>query len=117
QRRWGHVAQRDVIRVPPSQMAATAIPCDPVQPAPQAPRIPALCQMPIGAHETLGYRIRCGIGIPEHPRRETQQTRLISPDENPERFPIAAQDPGDYFDIGGALVHLLSDPLGGGFVT
>src|SRR6478672_13360143 len=73
--------------------------------------------MPIGAHETLRYGIRRGIGISEDTRREAQQTRLVSPDENPERLPIAAQDTGDYFDIRGAVVHHLSDPPGWGFVT
>src|SRR6266581_7143046 len=73
--------------------------------------------MPVGAYETLGYRIGRGVGIPEHTRREAKQTRLISPDENPKRLPIAAQDPGDYFDIRGPVIHHLSDPLAWGFVT
>ena len=114
---WGRIAQRDVVRVPPSEMTAAAIARNPVQPAAQPRRIPTLCQMPISAHETLGNRIRRGIGIPEHARREAKQTRLVSPDENPKRLPIAAQDPGDHFDIRGPVVHHHSDPPGGGLVT
>src|SRR5579859_177252 len=98
----------------PSQVTAAAVAGDPVQPAAQPRRVPALCQMPIGAHETLGYRVRRGIGIPEHARSETKQARLVPPDENPERLPIASEHPGDYV---GVLIHLYRDPPPSGLVT
>src|SRR4029077_10267771 len=80
----------------------------------QPRRIAALCQMPIGAHETLSDRIRRRVGIPEHTRCEAKQTRLISPDENPERLPIASEHPGDYV---GVFIHHYRDPRGGVLVT
>src|SRR5712691_7089707 len=116
-RKRRRVAERDVVRVPPREMAAATIPGNPVQPAAQALGIAVLCQMPVGAHETLSYRVGRGVGIPEHTRREAKQARLVSPDENPKRLPIAAQHPGDYLNIGGPVVHHLSDPLAGGYVT
>src|SRR2546423_15619100 len=99
-------------------MTTAAVPGDAIQPAAQPRRISALGQMPVGAYETLRHRVRRRIGTPEHTDSEAQQARLISPDQNPERLPIAAQDAGDYFDVArGAVVHYPSDPWGGYFVT
>lgn len=61
--------------------------------------------MPIGANETLGHRIGGGVGVTEHARGEAEQPRLISPDENPERLPVATQNAGDYCDIRRAVVQ------------
>lgn len=70
-----------------------------LQPALQPVGIAALRQVPIGAHQALGHGVGRGVVTAEHARGKPQQPGFIAPNDDPERFPVAAQDLGDHQGI------------------
>src|SRR5947208_13808192 len=78
---------------------------DAIQPSAEPRRLPAACEVTVGADEALGHGVRGGVPAPEHPGGEPQQARLVAADHNAERFRGAGEHEGYHLRIGARPPH------------
>src|SRR5207249_7866044 len=65
---------------PAHQMTLAPVGHDAIQPSAEPRRLPAACEVTVGADEALGHGVRGGVQAPEHPGGEPDRksTRLNS---------------------------------------